>query len=70
MIATGVVNSRIFRTAFGDDEAGPFEWKAGSVTGCHDPRGDDDVEIALKTDGSVEVDYLRTPKGCDSRTGT
>lgn len=66
----GVTLARIFRTDFGDDEPGMFEWKVGSVPGCSDPRGDDDVEIALRAGGTVDVDYLRTPNGCDSRIGT
>ena len=67
----GVLLNRIFRTDFGDDEQpGPFEWKNGSVPGCSDPAGDDDVEIALRSAGIADVDYLRTPSGCDSRIGT
>jgi beta-lactamase superfamily II metal-dependent hydrolase len=66
----GLSASRLFRTDFGDDEAGAFEWKVNSVTGCSDPAGDDDVEIALRAAGTVEVDYLRTASGCDSRAVT
>jgi beta-lactamase superfamily II metal-dependent hydrolase len=69
-LAQGVPLTRMFRTDFGDDEAGPYEWKVGSVAGCSDPAGDDDVEIALRATGTVDVDYLRTPNGCDSRGGT
>ena len=61
---------QLFRTDFGDDEDGTFEWKAGSIEGCSYPAGDDDVEIALRANGSVDVDYLRRPEGCDSRDGT
>jgi competence protein ComEC len=67
-IQHGVAPTRMFRTDFGDDESGTFEWKLGSVPGCQDPKGDDDVEIALRADGTVDVDYLRTPHGCDSRS--
>jgi competence protein ComEC len=66
----GVPLAQIFRTDFGDDEPGTFEWKVGSVPGCSDPRGDDDVEIALRGSGAVDVDYLRTPQGFDSRIGS
>ena len=66
----GLDVQRLFGTDFGDDESGPFEWKHGSVSGCSDPAGDDDVEILLRAAGSIEVDYLRPAKGCDSRGGT
>ena len=66
----GLAANRLFRTDFGDEEPGTFEWKVNSVSGCSDPAGDDDVEIALRAAGTVEVDYLRTPSGCDSRIGT
>lgn len=66
----GVPVERMFRTDFGDDESGEFEWTLGSVPGCSDPAGDDDVEIALRGVGTVDVDYLRPPAGCDSRIGT
>ena len=66
----GVEPKLLFRTDFGGDEQGLFEWKVGSIAGCSDPAGDDDVEIVLQADGSVEVDYLRTPEGCDSREGS
>ena len=61
-LAAGVPLASIYRTDRGDDEAGTFEWKEGSVEGCTDDRGDDDVEIAIREDGSVEVDY-RTADG-------
>jgi hypothetical protein len=69
-LAHGIDVERLFRTDFGDDESGVFEWKVGSIPGCSDPAGDDDVEIVLRGDGTVEVDYLRPAKGCDSRSGT
>jgi hypothetical protein len=37
----------MFRTDRGDDEPGGFEWKKGSLPGCNDPAGDDDVEVVL-----------------------
>jgi competence protein ComEC len=70
VLTHGVTADRMFRTDLGDDESGLFEWKAGSIPGCSDPAGDDDVEIALRGDATVAVDYLRTPKGCDSRIGS
>ena len=69
-LAHGLALDRLFRTDFGDDESGTFEWKQDSIGGCSDPAGDDDVEIALRATGTVDVDYLRTPAGCDSRIGT
>ena len=69
-LANGGDVKRIFRTDFGDDESGVFEWKEGSISGCSDPAGDDDVEVLLRVDGTVAVDYLRPAKGCDSRNST
>jgi competence protein ComEC len=66
----GIPVERMFRTDFGDDEPGGLEWKEGSVPSCRDPAGDDDIEIALRADGTVAVDYLRPPQGCDSRMGS
>ena len=67
----GVPVNRIYRTDFGDDEQpGVFEWKVNSIPGCSDSAGDDDVEIALRDGGTVDLDYLRTAQGCDSRVGT
>jgi competence protein ComEC len=66
----GVHVKRLFRTDFGDDDqSSSFEWKHGSVSGCSDPAGDDDVEIVLRENATVEVDYLRPAVGCDSRGG-
>jgi hypothetical protein len=36
----GLASSHLFRTDFGDDEPGTFEWKVGRVPGCSDPSGD------------------------------
>jgi hypothetical protein len=66
-MAAGVPVDRIFRTDFGDDEPGTFESKHGSISGCRDHAGDDDVETVPRLDRSVEVDYLGAPNGCDSR---
>jgi competence protein ComEC len=60
----GVSLQNIFRTDRGDDESGLFEWKAGSIAGCVDPRGDDDVEIVIRQNGTVEVAYRQVASGC------
>ena len=49
----------MFRTDRGDDE-GSKEWSHGRVAGHSDPVGDDDVDILLRPDGSVEVKYRQT----------
>ncbi len=51
-----VDEDKIFRTDRGDDESGSFEWKKGKVSGCKDKKGDDDVEIVLKANGTVLVE--------------
>ena len=56
--------SDMFRTDRGDDESDTFEWKEGSITGCSDPRGDDDIEIVIRANGVVEVDYRSASTGC------
>lgn len=63
-LAAGAPLANLYRTDRGDDEAGAFEWKEGSVEGCVDDRGDDDVEIAIREDGSVEVDYRTADGSC------
>ena len=60
----GVPTANIFRTDLGDDEPGPLEWKVGSISGCRDPRGDDDVEIVIRQAGTVEVAYRQAASGC------
>lgn len=62
--AAGVSTDNIYRTDRSDDEPGDFEWKEGSVSGCRDGRGDDDVEIALREDGTVELDYRNSDGDC------
>jgi hypothetical protein len=54
----------MFRTDRGDDEPGGFEWKKGSLPGCNDPAGDDDVEVVLPKTGTVSVGYRATQSGC------
>ena len=51
-LAHGLTAKQMFRTDFGDDESGPFEWKEGAVSGCSNPAGDDDVEIVLREGGT------------------
>ncbi len=56
----------ILRTDRGDDEGG-FEWRdPDRVEDCEYPRGDDGVEIVIRGDGEVEVDYRQAPapSGC------
>lgn len=59
----GVDRDNMFRTDFGDDEGG-FEWDHGRQTGCIDGRGDEDVEIVLRQNGTVEVAYRSGTVGC------
>ena len=59
-----VEEDKIFRTDRGDDESGSFEWKKGKVPGCKDKKGDDDVEIVLKANGTVLVEYRQASSGC------
>ena len=59
-----VEEDKIFRTDRGDDESGSFEWKKGKVSGCKDKKGDDDVEIVLKANGTVLVEYRQASSGC------
>ena len=60
----GVPRANFYRTDRGDDEPGQLEWKEGSLVGCVDPRGDDDVEISLRDDGTIEVAYRLASEGC------
>ncbi len=52
----GVVAAKIFRTDRGDDE-GVKESSLQRVSGCKDRSGDDDIEIVIRQDHSVEVEY-------------
>jgi len=49
----------MFRTNWGDDERdhGSREWDHGRVNGHHDPTGDDDIDILVRSDGSMAVQY-------------
>jgi hypothetical protein len=62
-LALGVPLANIFRTDRGDDEGGD-EWDHGRVSGCSDGRSDDDVDVVLRADGSVEVEYRQASGGC------
>lgn len=58
-LANGVCLQNMFRTDRGDDERdhGPREWDHGRVNGHHDPTGDDDIDILVRSDGSITVQY-------------
>lgn len=60
----GVPEANIFRTNRADEELGTFEGKGGSITGCRDPRGDDDVEIVVRDNATMEVAYRTSDGGC------
>lgn len=55
-LASGVSVEKMFRTDLGDDE-GSAEWEQGRIAGHHDSVGDDDVEISISPQGTVEVKY-------------
>lgn len=52
----GVVLDNIFRTDLGDDEGGA-EWDFGRIPGHKDKAGDDDVDILIRPDGEIVVEY-------------
>ena len=52
-LANGVAVSNIFGTDRDDDENSNLEWKEGNIHGHHDQRGDDDVDIAITSDGDI-----------------
>lgn len=58
-IHQGISVDHIFRTDLGDDD-GDKEWSYGRIANSKDPAGDDDVDILLKKDGEIRVQY-RTP---------
>ncbi|MBI4719207.1 MAG: MBL fold metallo-hydrolase [Planctomycetes bacterium] len=55
-LSAGVAKKRLLRTDWGDDE-GDVEWGEGRVPGAKDQPGDDDVDILIRSDGSIAVDY-------------
>ena len=53
----GIAQDKILRTDRGDDE-GNAEWRdSHRIDGHTDPIGDDDVDILIRGDGSVVVEY-------------
>ena len=52
----------MFRTDRGDDERdhGPRDWAHGRINGHHDPTGDDDIDIIVRSNGSISVQYRNT----------
>jgi competence protein ComEC len=52
----GVLLADIYRTDLGDDEGGD-EWDNGRIAHNRDRSGDDDVDVLLHSDGSIEVAY-------------
>lgn len=56
VLASGVLLENILRTDRGDDEGGA-EWDGERVDGHKDGKGDDDVDILIRADGTVEVAY-------------
>lgn len=65
-IAHGVGVGNMFRTDLGDDESADtdFEWDGGRIAGCSDGRGDDDVEIVLRANGTLGIAYRQPNSGC------
>jgi beta-lactamase superfamily II metal-dependent hydrolase len=55
--------SRILRTDRGDSEGGS-EWQEGSIPGCEDQSGDDDISVILRESGTLSVGYLQVASGC------
>ena len=55
----GLPVAKMFRTDLGDDESGgqDKEWAHGRVCGQTDPKGDDDVDILIRSNGQLEVAY-------------
>jgi competence protein ComEC len=62
-----VLPANILRTDRSDDE-GALEWDAERVTGCRDPKGDDDIEIVLSNlpGTRAQVRYRRPGGRCAS----
>lgn len=52
----GVDPKRMLRTDLNDDE-GDDEWDHGRISGHHDKAGDDDIEIVIRQDGKLLVEY-------------
>lgn len=54
--ASGLSPESLFRTDRGDDE-GSKEWDGLRIPGNIDPSGDDDVDILIRNNGEIEVEY-------------
>ena len=52
----GVAKDHMLRTDLGDDE-GSIEWKHGRKNGHTDKAGDDDVDILIRSNGEIVVEY-------------
>lgn len=52
----GLPPERLLRTDLGDDE-GAAEWDHGREPDARDPKGDDDVDILVRADGTILVAY-------------
>jgi len=55
-LSHGVPAERMLRTDLGDDD-GPDEWDHGRIEGHRDLKGDDDVEIVIREDGTLLIAY-------------
>lgn len=64
-LGAGVSTSAIFRTDRGDDE-GNGESPLQRVPSCRDRSGDDDVEVVIRQNGQVEVEYMTASADCGS----
>jgi len=64
-LAAGLDPDNMLRTDRGDDE-GPGEWIYGSIRGCEDRAGDDDVELWLpdSSTASIRANYRVARRGC------
>ncbi len=58
-LTAGVPKKQIFRTDKGDYESGSYHWQEGT-TGAKDLPRDDDVEIYIRENGKVCVEYRGT----------
>jgi competence protein ComEC len=56
LINNHINQAHIYRTDWGDDE-GEDEWDCGRVAGCVDHAGDDDVDVLIRADGGLVVDW-------------
>ncbi|NIT57811.1 MAG: hypothetical protein GWN00_16760 [Aliifodinibius sp.] len=68
-IDNGISIDQIFRTDLGDDETRPDnpdhtgnkEWSHGKIPDHRDPVGDDDVDVLIRANGELMVEY-RSPQ--------